>query len=184
MSATLWVGAQGNRDLQGCHIKKKAFSLKLWEWCVCDCVCLGMHVLQWATLPGQALAGMGLVSSPGHWLGGWPSLSSCVWAGCPCFVMEMLFPSNPWIWQEGQHLPGPVKRKWFNSRAGLWLYICTKISLHTYYYVSILLDGLNSILYRRSQSPEDEFYDLPVYDLLNFPSVTIKVVSLTSYLAP
>lgn len=84
--------------------------------CACVCAHLCMYVLGWATLPGQALAGMGLVSSLGHWLGGWPSLSSCVSVGCLCFVMEMLFPSNPWTWLEGQQLPRPVKRKMIYSR--------------------------------------------------------------------
>lgn len=114
-SVTLWVGAQGKNSYKAV-ISSKMLSLLCCGSSVCVYLC--MYVLQWTALPGQALVGMGLASSPGHWLGGWPSLSSCVWVGWLCFVMEMLFPSNPWTWLEGQQLPEPVKREWcwdFNS---------------------------------------------------------------------
>lgn len=113
-SATLWVRARGKGEpTRLSYQAKRRFSLKLGERCVF--VCMRMHVLGRSTLPGQVLVGTVLVSSLGRWLGGWPSLSSCVSAGCLRFVMEKLFPSNPWTWLEGQRLPGTDKRKWFSD---------------------------------------------------------------------
>lgn len=85
-----------------------------------------MYVHGRTALPGRALAGTGPVSSRGHWLGGWPSLSSCVWVGCPRFGMETLSPSNPWTRREGQQLPGSVEEKWFSSWAESWSHLCSK----------------------------------------------------------
>lgn len=77
----------------------------------CTGACTGTRGPQWTTLPGQAPVGMALGSFQGRWLGGWPSLSSSVSAGCHFSVMEMIFPLNPCPGLQGRGLSAPVKWK-------------------------------------------------------------------------
>lgn len=101
----LWI-----QVLQGCPIYQMGFS-----FCVSVCSNTPAHTGAlrpwWTMLPGQALVGTALGSFQGHWLGGWPSLSSSVSAGCHFSVMEMIFPLNLCPGLQGWELSAPVKRK-------------------------------------------------------------------------